>query len=183
MKKIAYSGVYGCFAHMVARKLFADDIHTSYPDFSSAYEAVLSGECDVAVLPIRNSYAGDVADVAKLLKEGKVTIDRTYDMPVVQNLLGIRGSRPGDIKTVISHPKALEQCDEYIKEHGYKVITSSNTAVAAKEVIEGCNMSVAAIASLETAAMYGLRVLDEKINTKDDNITTFAVVSKHTTKM
>jgi prephenate dehydratase len=104
-------------------------------------------------------------------------------MPVVQNLLGIRGSRPGDIKTVISHPKALEQCDKYIKDHGYKVITSSNTAVAAKEVIEGCNMSVAAIASLETAAMYGLRVLDEKINTKDDNITTFAVVSKQTTNM
>jgi prephenate dehydratase len=39
-------------------------------------------------------------------------------------------------------------------------------------------MSVAAIASLETAARYGLKVLDEKINEKDDNITTFVAVEK-----
>ena len=79
---------------------------------------------------------------------------------------------------MISQHKALEQCDVYIKEHGYKVIESVNTAVAAKEIIKRSDMSVAAIASLETAAIYGLKVLDEKINEKDDNITTFAVVKK-----
>ncbi|MCR5475726.1 MAG: hypothetical protein K6F28_11055 [Lachnospiraceae bacterium] len=178
MKKIAYSGVPGCFAHMAARQLYADELYVAFEDFGAAYDAVVSGGCDLAVLPIRNSYAGDVADVSDLLAREELRVVKTYDMPIVQNLLGIRGSRPGDIKTVISQQKALEQCDEYIKAHGYRIRTSTNTAVAAKEVIEGCNMSVAAIGSLETAATYGLKVLDEKINSRDDNITTFAVVEK-----
>ena len=177
MKRIAYSGVAGCFAHMAARKLFADEFHMPFDGFEQAYEAVLSGQCDLAVLPVKNSYAGEVTDVVRLLGEGRVNINGTYDFPVVQNLLGIRGSRLSDIKTVISHPKALEQCDEYIRQHGYGVIRSTNTAVAAREVIERCSMSLAAIGSLETAAEYGLKVLEEKINARDDNVTTFAVIS------
>ena len=80
---------------------------------------------------------------------------------------------------MISQPKAIEQCADYISLHGYKVRESTNTAVAAKEVLDRQDMSVAAIASLETAARYGLKVLDEKINDRDDNTTTFAVISKN----
>ncbi len=178
MVKIAYSGIEGCFAHTVARKLFPDELYVSFADFTSAYEAVVLDDCDMAVLPVENSYAGPVAEVSELLRNGRLGVVRTYDLPVVQNLIGIRGSRIGDIKTVISQYKALEQCDNYISEHGYTTIESPNTAVAAQEVINRCDMSVAAIASLETAARYGLKVLDEKINEKDDNITKFVVVSR-----
>ncbi len=182
MKKIAYSGVEGAFAHMAAKKLFPDDLQVAFPNFKEAYEAVVSGECDMAVLPTENSYAGKVKDVAELLAQGELDVIGTHSFPIVQNLLGIRGSRPGDIKTVISQPKALEQCADYISSHGYKVIGSTNTAIAAKEVIDRQDMSVAAIASLETAARYGLKVLDEKINDRDDNKTTFAVVTKDKAK-
>ncbi|MCR5651974.1 MAG: hypothetical protein K6F86_12420 [Lachnospiraceae bacterium] len=177
MKKIAYSGIEGCFAHTAAKKMLPDELYVSFGSFKEAYEAVESGECDTAVLPVRNSYAGEVKEVSELLEKGALKIDSTYSLPVVQNLLGIRGSRIGDIRTVISQQKALEQCDNYIRERGYKVITAVNTAVAAHEVIERCDMSVAAIAGLETAARYGLKVLDEKINEKDDNVTTFAALS------
>ncbi len=117
-------------------------------------------------------------EVHDLLDEGPLVVTQTYELPVVQNLLGIRGSRASDIRTVISQQKALEQCDGYIRQHGYKVIVSGNTALAARQVTDGNDMSVAAIASLETAARYGLKVLDEKINEKDDNITTFVAVEK-----
>ncbi|MCR5302367.1 MAG: hypothetical protein K6E49_08010 [Lachnospiraceae bacterium] len=177
MKRIAYSGIEGCFAHIAARKLFPDEMYVAFGSFRQAYDAVAGGGYDMAVLPIENSYAGKVTEVAKMLEEGKLKVIDTYSLPVTQNLLGIRGSRLGDIKTVISHPKALEQCDNYIKDRGYEVIRSTNTAVAAKEIINRRNMSVAAIASLETAAMYGLKVLEEGINETDDNITTFAVVA------
>ena len=178
LKKIAYSGVEGAFAHIVAKRLFPDELYVSFGSFKEAYEAVSSGDCDLAVLPTENSYAGKVKEVADLLDRGELNVLSTHSFPIVQNLLGIRGSRIGDIKTVISHPKALEQCDAYIKAHGYKVIQAANTAVAAKEAIERHDMSLAAIASLETAARYGLKVLDEKINSSDDNVTTFAVVSR-----
>ncbi len=178
MKKIAYSGIEGCFAHIVARKLFPDELHVSFAGFEQAYGSVVSGQCDIAVLPVKNSYAGPVNEVQKLIEDGGLYINDTYELPVVQNLLGIRGARLGDIRTVISQQKAIEQCDSYIREHGYDVVISTNTAVAAKEVISRHNMSIAAIAGLETAAQYGLRVLAEKINEKDDNITTFVTVSR-----
>ena len=177
LNRIAYCGVEGAFAHIVAKKLFPDDIYVSFASFKEAYDAVVSGECERAVLPVENSYAGKVKDVVYLLDTGKLSVEGTYSFPIVQNLLGIRGSRLSDIKTVISHPKALEQCDNYIKRRGYRVTESSNTAVAAKEVLDKQDMSFAAIASLETAARYGLKVLEEKINERDDNTTTFAVVS------
>ena len=176
--KIAYSGIEGAFAHVVARRLFPDDIHVGFDGFRKAYESVLASECDLAVLPVRNSYAGPVKEVEGILAEGKLNIESEYTLPIVQNLLGVRGSRIGDIKKVISQIKALEQCDGYIKEHGYEVIESANTAMAAREVTRMQNMSVAAIASLEVAAIYGLKVLDEHINERDDNKTDFVVVSR-----
>ena len=177
MLKIAYSGIEGCFAHMAAKKLFPDDMHVPFEGFGRAYEAVAEGRCDMAVLPVRNSYAGEVKEVNELLDSGKLHVIETYPLPVIQNLIGLRGSRIGDIKTVISQTKALEQCDTYIRSHGYSTITATNTAIAAQEVIDRQDMSFAAIASLETAARYGLKVLDEKINEADDNITEFAVVT------
>lgn len=178
MLKIAYSGIEGCFAHTAARILFPDEMYVPFESFDRAYEAVTTGECDMAVLPIKNSYAGAVKEVNELLENGDLQVIKTYPLPVVQNLIGLRGSRKGDIKTVISHKKALEQCDNYITSHGLNTVVSTNTAVAAQEVIDRSDMSFAAIASLETAARYGLKVLDEKINEADDNVTTFIVVSQ-----
>ncbi len=178
LKKIAYCGIEGAFAHVVTRRLFPDEIHVSFENFTKAYEAVVAGECECAVLPVRNSYAGEVKEVKGLLERGDLEAVSTHTIPIIQNLLGVRGSRKSDIKKVISQIKALEQCDGYIKANGYEVIEAANTAVAAREVSRMQNMSVAAIASLETAAFYGLRVLDEHINETDDNETTFAVVTK-----
>ncbi len=177
-KRIAYSGIEGAFAHFVARRLFPDEIHVSFGSFRDAYDAVATGDCEAAVLPIMNSYAGEVSEVRKLIDEGDLHVNATYDLPIVQNLLGVRGSRISDIKKVISQQKAIEQCDEYIRKRGYAVIPAANTAIAAREVTRMRDMSVAAIASLETAAIYGLRVLEEKINERDDNTTRFIVVSR-----
>ncbi|MGX8703016.1 MAG: prephenate dehydratase domain-containing protein [bacterium] len=178
MKKVAYSGVEGAFAHAAARRMFPDALHVSCRNFREAYEAVVGGACDAAVFPVENSYAGRVREVAELLSEGKLCVDAELSLPIVQNLLGVRGSRIDDIKKVISHQKALEQCDDYLKERGYEVEEAVNTAVAAKRVAREQKMSVAAIASLEVAAIYGLKVLAERINTRDDNMTRFVAVSK-----
>ncbi len=176
--KIAYTGIEGAFAHIVARKLFPGEAFYSFGSFKKAYEAVENEECDMAVLPIENSYSGEVNDVMDLLFEGRLYVNALYALPVVQNLLGIRGSRIQDIKKVVSQPKALEQCDEYIRSRGYEVVQATNTAVAARQVAQMEDISVAAIASIETAAIYGLKVLDEQINERDDNTTRFVVVSR-----
>ena len=105
-------------------------------------------------------------------------INALYSLPVTQNLLGVPGSTKDTVRKVISHQKALEQCDEYIRKSGYETVQSTNTARAAKEVARLADISVAAIASIETAEIYGLEVLDEQINESDDNTTRFVVLSK-----
>ena len=132
--KIAYSGIEGAFAHTVAARIFPDDTPVSFSNFKETYEAVVTSACDMAVLPIDNSYSGEVTGVMDLLFEGPLYINALYSLPVTQNLLGVPGASASDIRKVVSHQKALEQCDEYIRERGYEEIQATNTARAAKEV-------------------------------------------------
>ncbi len=176
--RVAYSGVPGAFAEIAAKKIFPDCIAVPYRDFASAYEAVVSGECDSAVLPIENSYQGDVANVMDLTFFGSLSINGIYDMEVVQNLVGLPSATAKDIREVISHPQALGQCGEYIKEHELITIEAGNTAEAAKRVAEEGRGDLAAIASDATAELYGLKILDRHINASNSNTTRFAVFSR-----
>lgn len=176
--KIAYSGIEGAFANIAATKLFPDGEQVSCRSFKEAYNSVVTGDCDVAVLPIENSHAGEVGQVMDLLFDGPLYVNGVYPLHISQNLLAVKGSSIDDIKTVISHPQALDQCDDYISKHGFATIQAANTARAAKEVAQKNDKSVAAIASKETADIYGLQVLDHDINEDYLNTTKFAVVSK-----
>ena len=176
--KVAYSGVKGAFAHIAAGRIFPDSNRVSYSDFKSAYNAVVDGECDVAVLPIENSYAGEVGQTIDLIFSGTLYINGIYELPIHQNLLGIEGATTDDIKKVISHPQALSQCSEYIKLRGLLSEESNNTALAAKTVAAAGDKTLGAIASIETAEIYGLKVLETNINKSAENTTRFAVLSK-----
>lgn len=175
---VAYTGVEGAFAYIAAKKIFPDGNIVSFSSFEGAYDAVDRGECNAAVLPIENSYAGEVGTVLDLMYSGRLHVTGIYSLPVTQNLLGVCGASISDIKTVVSHPQALSQCEKYIKKNGWKAVSASNTAVAAREVAEANDKSVAAIASLETAKLYGLDVLESDINESAVNTTRFAVFSK-----
>lgn len=176
--RVAYSGVPGAFANIAAMRIFPDGKAVSYPDFKSAYESVEKGECDCAVLPIENSHAGDVTQVMDLAFFGSLHLTGIYDLQVVQNLLGVPGSRISQITRVVSHQQALDQCAEYIREHNFTPEGATNTAVAAKQVAENADPTVAAIASVETAKLYGLQILERNINESSVNTTRFAVFSK-----
>lgn len=181
--KVAYSGVAGAFAYIAAKKMFPYAQLISYPNFEEAYLAVENGFCDVCVLPIENSYAGDVGTVMDLIFSGSLFINDIIELEIVHNLLGKKGTKRENIKKVISHPQALAQCDEYISKHHLEMIDSSNTALAAKTVKESADDSIAAIASVETAELYDLEILDSSINVNHNNTTRFAVFSKNLHKI
>ena len=176
--KIAYCGIEGAFANIAATKIFPYGRAISYPDFRAAYEAVENGECDSCVLPLENSYAGEVGQVMDLMFSGSLFVSGIYTLRVTHNLLGVEGAKLKDIKTVVSHPQALAQCAGYIRKKGLKTIEYANTAAAAKAVKDANNTSVAAIASMETARLYGLEMLDHDVNESAVNSTRFAVFSR-----
>ncbi len=173
--KIAYSGIEGAFAHIAAMRLYPNEELISFKSFKEAYDAVVEKKCDAAVLPIENSYAGEVSQVSDLMFSGDLIVEDVYGLAITQNLLGIPGAKKSDIKKVISHPTALEQCENYIYENNFEPEGAVNTARAAYRVAKMNSKEVAAIASEETAALYGLEVIEKDINESKDNTTRFAV--------
>lgn len=176
--KIAYSGVEGAFAHIAAGRIFPKGNRVSFRDFKAAYDSVVRGETDVAVLPIENSYAGEVGQTIDLIFSGSLFINGIYELEIRQNLLGVPGSTVKDVKKVISHPQALSQCHDYIELNKFETEDANNTALAAKSVVEANDKSLGAIASVETAEIYGLEVLAADINKSGENTTRFAVLSR-----
>ena len=176
--RVAYSGVEGAFAHIAAGRIFPESNRISCIDFKAAYDSVVSGENDVAVLPIENSYAGEVGQTIDLIFSGGLYINGIYELEIHQNLLGVESATVEDIKKVISHPQALSQCHDYIKLRGFETEEAGNTAIAAKSVAEANKKALGAVASVETAKIYGLKVLEANINKSGDNTTRFAVLSK-----
>ena len=176
--KVAYSGVEGAFAHIAAGRIFPESQRVSCRDFKAAYESVVNGENDVAVLPIENSYAGEVGQTIDLIFSGSLFINGIYELEIHQNLLGVPGSSVEDIKKVISHPQALSQCHDYIKSRALETEEANNTAVAAKQVALAKDKQIGAIASVESAEIYGHTVLQQNINKSSENTTRFAVLSR-----
>ncbi len=181
--RVAYSGTEGAFAHIASGKLFPYAQRVGYPDFRAAYNAVEGGECDCAVLPIENSNNGEVGAVTDLMFSGTLYINDVFALAVEQSLLAKKGTKLDDIKEVVSHPQALGQCSEYIRSHGWLSHEYANTALAAKYVAESDRRDIAAIASHESAEIFSLDTLDERINTDRTNTTRFAVFSRSENRM
>ena len=177
--KVAYCGVPGSFSFIAARHLYPTAALVPYQDFEAAYKACESGAVDAALLPLENSFAGDVGNVMDMAFSGSLFINKVIDVDVNQNLLGIKGAGKDAVRKVVSHPQALAQCVRYIHENGFEVVEMSNTAVAAQYVADLGDPSVAAIASYEAADLYGLEVLERRINTGRTNTTRFATFTRN----
>lgn len=176
--KVAYSGTEGAYAHIAAEKLFPHAKAIPYPDFKAAYDSVVNSQCDAVVLPLENSYAGEVGQVTDLMFSGPLFVNHILPLSITHDLLSVEGANLESVKTVVSHPQALSQCDDFLRAHGYAQTPYANTALAAQYVAERNDPTVAAIASGESAQRYGLKLLAEGINHSQVNTTRFAVLSK-----
>ncbi len=176
--QVAFCGIEGAFASIAAGKIFPGAAQVPYSDFHAAYEAVENGTCDVAVLPMENSTAGEVGQVLDLMYAGNLSVTGVYSLSVRHCLLGTSDADLTTVKTVVSHPQALMQCAAYIEEHELEEIQAPNTAMAAKRVAEKGDPTVAAIANAENAELYGLKILAHGINEVGLNTTRFAVLSR-----
>lgn len=176
--KVACCGVEGAFADAAVRKMFPGAGVVFFNDFARAYRACEEGECDSVVLPIENSYAGEVSSVTDLMFSGSLFVNQVVQIEAVQNLLGCPGSTRESITDVVSHPQALSQCADYIRSRGLVQHSYHNTAAAAKMVAERKDPTLGAIASEECARLYSLEVLDRHINAASMNTTRFAAFSR-----
>ena len=178
--KIAFQGVEGAYSEAALVKFFGKDHNThSVQTWREAFEELKNHKADYAVLPIENSTAGMIDENFDLMTEYDCAIIGEQIIRINHALLGLPEANIQDIKTVYSHPQALMQCSDYLNENHPEFDRRSllNTAMSAKKVKEDGLVSQAAIAGKINAEIYGLKILDEKIQDDKTNATRFLIVS------
>ena len=177
--KVVYAGVPGAFAETAMVGYFGEKINGSnVKGFHEVAQSVAEGKADYGVLPIENSTAGFVNGIYDLLDRFSLSIVGEQKVCVNQCLLGIPGTELSDVKTVFSHPQGLMQSKEYLEQMDWKQVSMANTALSAKKVHDDMDKTQVAIASQRAAQIYGLSVLNPKLNVSDNNTTRFVIISK-----
>lgn len=177
--KVVYFGTEGAYSEKAAIGFFGSDSDRfSASAFEDAFDALASGAADYAVLPIENSSTGTIAEVADLLARYSYYITGEIYVPVRHCLLGVPGAKLSDIKQIYSHEQAVLQCGEFIKRlGGVRCETHFSTALAAREVSEKGDKTIASIADARNAELYNLEILERDINSSEGNTTRFAIIS------
>jgi prephenate dehydratase len=175
---IAYQGEPGAYGEEGARSLFPDAEHLALPSLRTVFEAAEVGRARYGLVPLDNSQAGSINETYDLfLKHGLHLVGETV-VRVDHCLLALPGTQVEGVETVISHPQAVAQCEEYLSALEVEVRAEYNTAGAAKRIAEQGLERTAAIASRRAAELYGLEVLAEEIQTYPDNHTRFGALSR-----
>lgn len=179
--RISYLGPEGTYTQEACNKFFDMQGNlTPCETVGDAVEALVSGECDYAVIPQENTIGGPVIDyVDTVIRQTGVSVDGEVELLISQNLLAAPGTSVSDIKTVYSHKQGIARGKEWLSENvpDAEVIEVSSTAEGAKMVSEAGDPSCAAIASAGCADVYGLEILAADIQNSDNNKTRFYVLS------
>ena len=139
--KVAFQGEKGAYSHLACLEIFPFIEATSCATFEEAFQLAKDNSEYKIVIPIENSLAGRVADIHYLIPKYKLQIHAEHFQKVTHNLLGIKGSKINDIKTVRSHAQALGQSQKFIIDNKLIPIISADTAGSAKFVSEKNNKS------------------------------------------
>ena len=177
--KVAFQGELGAYSHIAINELFENPEIKTCATFEETFKVAFENDDYKIVIPLENSLAGRVADIHYLLPKYKLQIHAEHFQKVEHNLLAKENAKLEDIKYVRSHSQAIGQCQKIIMEKKYKTIISADTAGSAKELSDGKDNSIAAIASKLSAKIYKLKILKENIEDEKGNVTRFLIMGKN----
>lgn len=176
--RIALQGEQGCFSHLASLEIFPNVEIKFCSTFEETFQLANENSKYKIVIPIENSLAGRVADIHYLIPKYKLQVHAEHFHKVNHNLLGIKGSKIKDLKTVRSHAQAIGQCQKIISDNKLKPIISADTAGSARFIFERKDKKEAAIASTLAAKIYNLEILLSNIEDEYGNVTRFFIMGK-----
>ncbi|KAL3627468.1 ADP,ATP carrier protein [Castilleja foliolosa] len=175
---VAYRGVPGSYSEAAALKAYPNCETVPCDQFEAVFKAVELWLVDKAVLPIENSVGGSIHRNYDLLLFHRLHIVGEVGLTVNHCLLGLPGVRKEELKRVLSHPQALDQCEIFLNKLHLNRISAVDTAGAAQIVASEGVRETGAIASGRAAEIYGLNILAERIQDDYDNITRFLILAR-----
>ena len=178
--KVAFQGEPGAFSQQAAHKVFGPEqisIACYSPD--DVFEAVARKKAEFAVIPIENSLAGSIYQNYDLLARHSLVVIAETSLRIEHNLIAHRSAGLRQIRQVYSHPAALEQCRRFLRRFKkIEAVPFYNTAGSVKYIHDQDLKHAAAIASVDAARIYGMKILRRGIEDNPENYTRFLVLSR-----
>ena len=175
--KIAYQGIPGSYSESCAKKMYPDCETISCKTFDECFEKSSENSEIKAIIPESNKTTGNIG-VEYLIFKYRLNIYEEHFFPIKHNLLGIKGSKINEIKNVYSHAQALSQSSNFIRKYNLNENVRADTAGSAKYISEDKDKTKSAIASLLSAEIYNLEVLQKNIQDDENNVTRFLLMGK-----
>lgn len=178
--RVAYQGEPGAYSEAAALAYFSGPlVMVPCASFDLVFSAVETGGCDYGVVPIENSLAGSIHRNYDLLLRHSLYIIGEYSLNVQHCLIVLPGVELSEIRTVISHPQALAQCENHLEALGeIETLAVHDTAGSVRLVREQGKRSIAAIASHRAAEVHGMSILVENFEDDASNFTRFLVIAR-----
>ena len=175
--KIAYQGIPGSYSESCAKKNYPSCETISCKTFDECFEMASNDNNIRTIIPESNKTTGNIG-IEYLIFKFRLNIYAEHFYKISHNLLGLKGSKIKDIKSVYSHAQALGQSSIFIKKHHLIEQVRADTAGSAKYVSESKDISKAAIASTLSADIYNLDIIKKDIQDNKENYTRFLVMGK-----
>src|SRR5690625_4785487 len=177
--KVAIQGGRASFHEEAARKFFNEEEVeiVECMTFKETCELLKARKVDYVVMAIENSLAGSILPNYNLLRDYRFHIVGEVCLNIQQNLLALPGTKIADIQYVESHPIALSQCSDFLEGYEHIIVKEGvDTALCAQKIADEKLKNTAAIASMAAAELFGLEVLEKRIETHKKNTTRFLIL-------
>lgn len=177
--KVAFLGPQATFTHIASMRQFGHSARlVPQKSIPSVFDEVLRDRAHYGVVPVENSNEGIVSHTLDMFLDSDLKIIAEILLEISHDLL----SNSGDlsrIRKVVSHPQALAQCRGWLEENlpDVSLVDVASTALAAQLVAD--DDTAAAIASEQAGSMYGLRVVQKRIEDNPNNFTRFLVIGRN----
>ena len=176
--KVAYQGEPGAYSEAAALTAYPDAQPFPCAVFEEAYEATESNKSDRSVLPFENSLGGSIHKNYDLILTHNLHVVGEVNFKVNHCLMALPGTKKENLTRAMSHPQALAQCDDYLTRLGVIKESAEDTAGSAKKIQDEKLENVAAVASERAATLYGMDILDSKIQDDKSNVTRFLALAR-----
>lgn len=157
------------------------DTTVPLPTITAVAEAIRKGEAPRGIIPAVATTGFPVESTKALLGalDPGFRIVGEVNIPIDIDLMVKPGTKPADIKAILSHPNALGEAADWLRQHypDAKLEPVRSTAAAAEQVSRG-DGTIAAVAGPSAAKLYGLDVLAERVQDNKDNRTSFWAIVK-----
>ncbi|WP_297890178.1 prephenate dehydratase [Sulfurihydrogenibium sp.] len=176
--KVAYLGPKATFTHQASLKYFGSAVdHIPVSTIKDVFEEIVKKKADFGVVPVENTIEGVVNYTLDMFLDYDLKIIGEVILEISLHLMSIN-TNINEIQKIYSHKFAIAECRDWLLKNmpHAQIIEVESTAKAAEMARD--DYEAAAIASESAATIYGLHILERKIDKHLYNFTRFLIIGK-----